>query len=115
MPAGLQRLLVMAALALAPGVHGQAPAHPEHHLPAPSPATSEAELTRGEVRKVDRDLQKITLRHGPIVNLDMPEMTMVFRVPDAALLEGLKSGDKVRFRAEKVDGQFTVTRIEAER
>jgi Cu/Ag efflux protein CusF len=72
-----------------------------------------AALTEGEVRKVDKAAKKITLKHGPIVNLDMPAMTMVFQVKDPAILEQVKSGDKVRFRAEKVGGTFTVTRIEA--
>lgn len=69
-------------------------------------------LTDGEVRKVDKDAQKITLKHGPIKNLDMPGMTMVFRVKDAALLDAAKAGDKVMFRAEQEGGQYVVTRIE---
>jgi len=69
-------------------------------------------MADGEVRKVDKDAGKITMKHGPIPNLDMPGMTMVFRVKDAAMLEQVKAGDKVRFAAEKVGGQFTVTQIE---
>jgi Cu/Ag efflux protein CusF len=76
-------------------------------------ASALAQLADGEVKKVDRDASKITLKHGPIRNLDMPAMTMVFQVKDPAILEQVKSGDKVRFRAEKVGGTFTVTRIEA--
>ncbi len=76
-------------------------------------ATAAAEaVVEGEVRKVDKDAQKITLKHGPIVNLDMPEMTMVFRASDPNFLDGLKTGDKVRFRAEKIDGVFTVVALE---
>jgi Cu/Ag efflux protein CusF len=70
------------------------------------------QLTDGEVRKVDKDAKKITIRHGPIVNLDMPAMTMVFQVKDPALLDQLKTGDKIRFIADKVGGQFTVMRVE---
>ena len=70
------------------------------------------ELTEGEVRKVDRDARKITIRHAPIVHLDMPAMTMVFQVKDPALLDKVKTGDKVRFTAEKTGGAFTVTTIE---
>lgn len=70
-------------------------------------------LTEGEVRKVDKDAKKITIKHGPIVNLDMPAMTMVFQVKDPALLDKVKPGDKVGFEAEKLGGAFTVTRIEA--
>lgn len=69
-------------------------------------------LTEGEVRKVDREAGKVTLKHGEIKNLEMPPMTMVFRVSDPKLLEPLNAGDQVGFQAEKVDGQFTVTTIE---
>jgi Cu(I)/Ag(I) efflux system protein CusF len=62
----------------------------------------------GEVRKVDTDAKKITLRHGDIPNLEMTGMTMVFRVSDPALLATVKPGDKVQFTADKVDGALTV-------
>jgi Cu(I)/Ag(I) efflux system periplasmic protein CusF len=71
-----------------------------------------ADMTEGEVRKLDRDNRKVTLRHGEIKHLQMPPMTMVFEVKDAALLEKLKNGDKVRFRAEQIGGVYTVTAIE---
>lgn len=69
-------------------------------------------LTSGEVRKVDKEAKKITIRHAEIRNLEMPAMTMVFRVADPALLEHVKAGDKIRFAAEKPGGTFTVTQIE---
>lgn len=69
-------------------------------------------MTDGEVRKVDKDARKVTLKHGEIKNLDMPPMTMVFRVKDPALLESVKAGDKVMFRAEKEGGQYVVTSIQ---
>ena len=69
-------------------------------------------LSEGEVRKVDKDTGKITLKHGPLTNLDMPAMTMVFLAGDKGMLDQVKVGDKVRFQADKVGGQFTVTRIE---
>ncbi len=69
-------------------------------------------MTDGEVRKVDKDASKVTIKHGPITNLDMPAMTMVFRVSDPALLDQLKSGDKIRFLAEKVQGAYTVMKVE---
>lgn len=65
----------------------------------------------GEVRKVDTDAKKITLKHGDIPNLDMTGMTMVFRVSDPALLAKVKAGDKVRFTADKVDGALTLMSI----
>ncbi|MDM0104256.1 copper-binding protein [Variovorax sp. J22R24] len=73
------------------------------------------ELSNGEVRKIDRENALVTLRHGPLNNLDMPGMTMVFKVSDNALLDVLQTGDKVRFRAEVVDGKFVVTKLEAVR
>jgi len=69
-------------------------------------------LSDGEVRKVDKDAKKITIKHGPLANLDMPPMTMVFQVKDPAMLEQVKAGDKVKFQAENVGGAFTVTKIE---
>jgi uncharacterized cupredoxin-like copper-binding protein len=73
---------------------------------------SPAGFTEGEVRKVDRSAGKITVKHGEIRNLDMPPMTMVFRVVDQAMLEQVKAGDKVRFRAADEGGQLTITQIQ---
>ena len=72
-----------------------------------------APMVDGEVRKVDKEQGKITLKHAPITNLEMPGMTMVFRVKDPAMLDKVKEGDKVRFTADKVGGNITVTSIEA--
>ncbi|MFG5407242.1 copper-binding protein [Piscinibacter sakaiensis] len=72
-----------------------------------------ASMTEGEVRRIDKEAKKITLKHGDIKNLDMPGMTMVFQVKDAALLDKVKAGDKVMFSAEKADGAIVVTAIEA--
>lgn len=80
-------------------------------LAAPAFA-QDAVLSDGEVRKVDKDAKKITIKHGPLANLDMPPMTMVFQVKDPAMLAQVKAGDKVKFRAEKLGGAYTVTRIE---
>jgi Cu(I)/Ag(I) efflux system protein CusF len=65
----------------------------------------------GEVRRIDKAQAKITLKHGEIKNLDMPPMTMVFRIQDPNLLEGLAVGDKVKFSATQVDGQYVVTQL----
>jgi Cu/Ag efflux protein CusF len=71
-----------------------------------------AKLTEGEVRKVDKAAGKVTLKHGPIENLGMPGMTMVFRATNPSMLDKLKAGDKVRFAADKAGDDYTVTRIE---
>lgn len=80
--------------------------------PAAPSAAETVPLSEGTVRKLDVSNAKITLRHGPIVNLDMPPMTMVFRVRPPELMQGLNAGDAVRFRAESIDGTYTVTHIE---
>ena len=68
--------------------------------------------TDGEVRRVDTRAQTITLKHGEIKNLDMPPMTMAFKVQDPALLNQVKAGDKVRFTADQIKGAYTVLTIE---
>lgn len=84
-----------------------------HHEGKAAASPAAGQLAEGEVRKVDKDAGKITIKHGPIRNLDMPGMTMVFQVKERGMLEQVKAGDKVRFSADKVGGQYTVTRIEA--
>lgn len=71
-----------------------------------------ATLTEGQVRKIDREQGRLTLRHGPLENLGMPAMTMVFRVQTPAMLDKVAPGDNVRFLAERVNGALTVTRLE---
>jgi len=70
-------------------------------------------LIDGQVTKVDESAQKITIKHGPLKKFDMDEpMTMVFRAQDPAMLKRVKAGDKIRFAPDRINGQFTVTRIE---
>lgn len=79
----------------------------------PVEAQAAAAPIDGEVTKVDADAAKITIKHGPIKKLEMDEgMTMVFAVSDPAMLKTVKAGDKIRFDADRVNGRFTVTRIE---
>ena len=69
-------------------------------------------MTDGEIRRIDRDAKKLTIRHGPIVNLNMPGMTMVFRLQEKINIDSLKSGDKVLFHVEKLDGGYTITELQ---
>jgi Cu(I)/Ag(I) efflux system protein CusF len=70
-------------------------------------------LTDGVVRKVDDSANKITIKHGPMKKLDMEEgMTMVYAVKDPAMLKSVKAGDKIKFDADQVNGQYVVTKIE---
>lgn len=96
---------------------GVAAAEPTKAATPPASAASGAgnasdEITLAEVRKIDKDAKKITLKHEEIKSLDMPPMTMVFQIREGALVEGLKTGDKVKFRAEKIKGGYAVTNIE---
>ena len=113
----------MKAIALAAAVAASPPArrrrrHAQADAHARPPARPHAivgrhRMTDGEVRKVDKDAGKITLKHGPIKSLDMPPMTMVFQVKDRAFLDKVKAGDKVKFAAEEKSGAYVVTSIEA--
>ena len=71
-----------------------------------------AQSVNGTVTKVDAAQSKLTINHGPIKNLDMESMTMVFKAGDPAMLKGLKSGDKIKFDADRVNGQITVTKLQ---
>ena len=80
--------------------------------PTTTPA-AQVSMSEGEIKKVDKEAGKLTIKHGELKNLGMPGMTMVFKVRDPAMLEKVKEGDKVRFVADKVGGALTVTSIEA--
>jgi len=78
-----------------------------------APALAQTDLVNGQVTKVDESAGKITIKHGPLKKFDMEDgMTMVFRAGDPAMLRTVKAGDRVRFIPERINGQFTVTRIE---
>jgi Cu/Ag efflux protein CusF len=86
--------------------------------PVPAPAAAAAQnlpMVTGTVEKVDAAAGKITIDHGPIPNLNMDSMTMVFRAQDPAMLKTVKPRDKVRFTADRVNGQITVTKIQRAR
>lgn len=70
------------------------------------------DLTEGVVTKIDLPTERITLKHEPIKSLDMDGMTMLFRVQDKAMLKAVAVGDKVTFRAERIEGRITLTYIE---
>lgn len=100
------QLAMSTALIVAVPLSAHAAAH------AAAPASAAAQMSEGEIRKVDKDAGKITIKHGDLKNLDMPPMTMVFQVTDPAMLDKVKAGDKVVFVAEKIEGRYAVTQIE---
>ena len=100
---------------------GAASAYAGSHAGAPmaageakkeSLAAKPTDMADGEIRKIDKENKKITIKHGVIKNLDMPGMTMVFQVKDAALMDKIKTGDKVRFSAEQAGSAIVVTDIQ---
>jgi len=106
---------VVLLIAAAPALRAQSShdGHAGHGSGAAATAGQAADgsMTAAEVRRVDREARRITLKHEEIRSLDMPPMTMVFQVRDAALLDGLQAGDRVRFAAQKIDGAYVVTAI----
>lgn len=97
-------IVLMTALLLTTPLHAQTPA---------AAAAEASVMSDGVVRKIDVANNKITLKHGPIANLDMPGMTMVFKVVSPTLLNGVKVGDSVKFHVERSNGAMTITAIEA--
>jgi Cu/Ag efflux protein CusF len=104
--------ILISALALPGLATAQASSGASASTSSVSTADASSELTQGEVRKVDKEGKKLTIKHGPLKNLDMPGMTMVFQVKDEAVLDKVQVGEKVQFLAEKIDGKFTVTKLE---
>ena len=108
----LGALSAMAADHMAPGTVDAMPSGSQAvwtSASAASGASASAVMTDGVIRKVDKDAKKITIKHGEIKNLEMPGMTMVFQIKNAALLDKVQVGDKVKFHAEKQDGAIVVT------
>jgi Cu(I)/Ag(I) efflux system periplasmic protein CusF len=100
MKLNLMRRLAIATLALGLGLA---------LVPVASQAANDP--TQGEVRKIDKEAKKITIKHGEIKNLDMPPMTMVFQVKDSNLLDKVKAGDMIQFRVVKEGSSYIVTDI----
>ncbi len=86
--------------------------HPKAEKASGAASAASTALMEGEVRKVDQAAGKVTIKHGAMPKFDMPPMTMVYRVKDKAMLDKLKPGDKIRFDADGVGGEFTVLRLE---
>jgi Cu(I)/Ag(I) efflux system protein CusF len=74
-------------------------------------ALAETSWTSGEIKKVDRAQSKVTVKHGPIENLDMPSMTMVFFAPDPKVLDGLEAGQKKQFEFGDMNGRMIVKQV----
>jgi Cu/Ag efflux protein CusF len=87
--------------------------HGQHDATLAATQDDPAALSQGEVKKVDKDTGKLTIKHGPLNNLNMPAMTMAFKVQEMAMLDQVKAGDQIRFRVESLNGTYTVTKLES--
>lgn len=105
----VQTLLFAAALALC----GLSPFIPATALELAQ--VQKPQAAEGEVTRINKDTQKISIRHGPLPHLDMPAMNMVYAVKDPGMLDKVKVGSKITFVADKIDGTFTVLSIDAVR
>jgi Cu(I)/Ag(I) efflux system periplasmic protein CusF len=103
------------ALALAVATlaaQAQTPAAPAQTDAMKTSSGPDASMADGEVRKIDKDAGKLTIKHGEIKSLDMPPMTMVFQIKDKAMLDSVKAGDKIRFKAVNEGGKMLVTELQ---
>ena len=87
--------------------------HAQHNASQTASQDDANILSEGEVKKIDKEAGKLTVQHGPLTNLGMPGMTMAFKVQDPTMLDQVKAGDKIRLRVERVNGTFTVTKLES--
>lgn len=106
------RLLAAAFFAIAAQSALAADMDHQHHMKHDAAQSAAAPMIEGTVKKLDKAAGKLTISHGPIESLGMPAMTMAFRVKNTAQLNPLKVGDKVRFRAEQVNGVVTLVALE---
>jgi Cu/Ag efflux protein CusF len=83
-----------------------------HQSATPPQMAKAATLVDGEIREIDKGSKSLTIKHGPIANIDMPAMTMAYQVKDPKMLNELKAGDKIKFAVDKMGGTYVVTRIE---
>jgi len=104
-------LIIAAAIPALATAGSDAPTNPAPATKTELSTTAEQPQSDGEIKKIDKQAGKITVKHGPLANLDMPSMTMVFRVMDSGMLEQVKAGDKVKFTVKKLNGILTITAL----
>ncbi len=109
----LASVAVSSALFMAgANVNAQTQEHAGHDMASATPDSADTALSAGEIKKVDRDTGKLTIKHGALTNLNMPGMTMAFKVQNPSMLDQVKAGDNIHFRVENLNGSLTVTKLE---
>ncbi len=91
------------------------PVYAAGDVATPNATKVSVEPSQGEIKKIDLDTGKVTLKHGPIENLGMPGMTMVFKLSTVGMATGFKAGDAVSFKADQINGAFVVTELSAKK
>lgn len=107
----MKNILILMAFAACTALPVTAAEHEHHAAPASADAAKTDDQVRGEIRAIDRENGKLTLRHEAIPKFEMAAMTMAFRVADPALLSGFTVGDRVLFAVEKLNGRLVVVAI----
>lgn len=82
---------------------------------AQASTSATAAMSEGEIRRINKETGKVTIKHGLLQNLNMPGMTMLFSLQDPAMMDQIKEGDKIKFVADKVDGSFVVKSLQVEK
>lgn len=108
----MTQIALLAALIAPWAIHASQPVMDALETPVAAGPVADQPLTDGEVRRINKENRRLTIKHGEIANLDMPAMTMNFHVADAAMLELVQPGDRIRFAVEKIEGKYTVMRLE---
>ena len=109
----IQQLIAISALLV--GIASPLSSFAQTAEPGKSETAQPASMTEGEVKKVDLDNGKVTIKHGDIKHLEMPGMTMVFTAKDKSLLANVKPGDKILFMVLNLGGKLTLTEIQPAR
>lgn len=81
---------------------------------APATTSVTAAMSEGEIRRINKETGKVTIKHGPLKNLNMPAMTMLFLIEPPTMIDQIKEGDKIKFVADKVGGEFVVKSLQVE-
>lgn len=110
----LSKFALIAALIVPWGAQATQAAMDALEVPVAAGPVADQPLTEGEVRRINKDNGRMTIKHGQIANLDMPAMTMNFHVADAEMLDLVQPGDKIRFAVDRIEGKYTVIRLEPE-
>ncbi len=108
----ISTVIAFSSLGMSAVAHARQDMNMANHQGMHTHTAAQEAMSDGEIKKVDKEAGKLTIKHGELKNVGMAAMTMAFKVKDSAMLDKVKEGDKVHFAVEKIGGSFTVTAIE---